>query len=112
MLALLQLDLYPCWALGPAFNDLEAAGRDATPPARLMWACEDAILLAPWRADEHHWAGFLVMQDGAAGTTQEFVDERGAVVWLTVPADLARRGAVLAVAGQHLPIAAGPSAGC
>lgn len=112
MLALLRRDLYPSWALGPIYADLEAVGKDATAPARLCWQADDAILLAPWRPDDDHWAGFLIIEASAAGQRRQFVSETGEMVWLVVPADLGACGAVMAVAGQRLPIAAAPSALC
>lgn len=89
MLALLERDLLPPFAMdGPWFAELEAQGRGATPPKRLCWAAEDAILLAPYRADAEHWGGFLVAQASASGQVRVFASEEGEEVSLRVPADV------------------------
>lgn len=89
MLALLERDLLPSFVLdGPWLAELEAQGRGATPPRRLCWAAEDAILLAPYRADGEHWGGFLVAKASAAGQVRLFASEEGEEVSLRVPADV------------------------
>lgn len=88
MLALLQRDLLPALVMdGPWFAELEAQGRDVPPPKHLCWAAEDAILLAPYRADAEHWGGFLVARASAAGQVRVFASEEGEEVSLLVPAD-------------------------
>lgn len=110
MLALLEKGLLPSFAFnGPWIPDLSAQGKDATPPPRLCWAAEDAILLAPHRVDQAHWGGFLIAQATAAGNVRQFASESGEVVMLLIPADAvpansfaaARAGAVLAIEGRE-----------
>lgn len=110
LLELLQRNLLPGFVLdGPWLADLEAGGRGVSPPPRLCWAAEDAILLAPYRVDAGHWGGFLVAQASAAGQLREFASETGEVVALRVPAGavqghslaVAQAGAVLAMASRE-----------
>ncbi len=110
LLELLERNLLPGFVLdGPWLADLEAQGRGVTPPPRLCWAAEDAILLAPYRVDAGHWGGFLVAQVSAAGQAREFASEAGEVVALRVPADAvqgrafaaAQAGAVLAMSSRE-----------
>lgn len=110
LLELLERNLLPGFVLdGPWLADLEAQGRGVTPPPRLCWAAEDAILLAPYRVDAGHWGGFLVAQASAVGQAREFASETGEVVALRVPADAvqgrafaaAQAGAVLAMSSRE-----------
>ncbi len=110
LLELLERNLLPGFVLdGPWLADLEAQGRGVTPPPRLCWAAEDAILLAPYRVDAGHWGGFLVAQRSAAGRMREFASEAGEVVALLVPTDAvpgrsftaAQAGAVLVLASRE-----------
>lgn len=89
MLALLERDLLPPFVMdGPWFAELEAQSHGAAAPQRLCWAAEDAILLAPYRADAEHWGGFLVARASAAGQERLFASEAGEEVRLRVPADV------------------------
>ena len=110
LLELLERNLLPGFVLnGPWLADLEAQGRGVTPPQRLCWAAEDAILLAPYRVDASHWGGFLVAQASAVGRVREFASEAGEVVALRVPSDAvqgrafaaAQAGAVLVMASRE-----------
>jgi hypothetical protein len=110
LLELLERNLLPGFVLdGPWLADLEAQGRGVTPPPRLCWAAEDAILLAPYRVDASHWGGFLVAKAGAVGRVREFASEAGEVVALRVPSDAvqgrafaaAQAGAVLILASRE-----------
>ena len=88
MLRLIELNLFPSFALdGPWIADLEAEGKNAEVPSRLCWAADDAILLAPYRADANHWAGFLIAKNSAAGQVREFFSEKAEAVSLMVPSD-------------------------
>jgi hypothetical protein len=110
LLELLERNLLPGFVLdGPWLADLEAQGRGVSPPPRLCWAAEDAILLAPYRADAGHWGGFLVAQASAVGQAREFASETGELLALRVPADAvqgrafaaAQAGAVLAMVSRE-----------
>lgn len=110
LLELLERNLLPGFVLdGPWLADLEAQGRGVTPPPRLCWAAEDAILLAPYRVDTSRWGGFLVARASAAGKVREFASEAGEVVALRVPPDAvqgrafaaAQAGAVLVLASRE-----------
>ena len=110
LLELLERNLLPGFVLdGPWLADLEAQGRSVTPPPRLCWAAEDAILLAPYRVDASHWGGFLVAQASAVGRVREFASEAGEVVALRVSSDAvqgrafaaAQAGAVLVMASRE-----------
>ena len=110
LLELLERNLLPGFVLdGPWLADLEAQGRGVTPPPRLCWAAEDAILLAPYRVDASHWGGFLVARATAAGRLLEFASEAGEVISLRVPADVvtgrafagARAGAELVLGSRE-----------
>lgn len=110
LLELLERNLLPGFVLdGPWLADLEAQGRGVTPPPRLCWAAEDAILLAPYRVDASHWGGFLVARASAVGRVREFASEAGEVIALRVPLDAvqgrafaaAQAGAVLILASRE-----------
>ena len=110
LLELLERNLLPGFVLdGPWLADLEAQGRGVSPPPRLCWAAEDAILLAPYRMDAGHWGGFLVVQASAVGQAREFASETGELLALRVPADAvqgrafaaAQAGAVLAMTSRE-----------
>lgn len=105
LVALLERDLMPGWAIGPWCQALEQAADGHEPPARLCWAADDAILLAPWRADAGHWSGFLIVDRRAVGQERTFWSEAGLSVDLLIPATLKTPGAFLfAREGVTLPI--------
>lgn len=104
MLALIDRKLFPSFGFGPWYPDLERAGKDQPVPDRLVLAAEDAMLLAPWRADAEHWAGFLIAEATAAGQRRTFYSESGDEVVLMVPESIADRGAVVAEEAAMLPI--------
>lgn len=86
MLALLDQDLLPHFAInGPWVEDLCTEGKGVPPPNRLCWAAEDAILLAPWRHDDNHWAGMLIAAIGANDQVRHFYDENGRSIALKIP---------------------------
>ncbi len=94
MLALLEQDLFPYWAInGPWLEDLEREGKGVDPPHRLCWAAEDAILLAPWRHDSSHWSGMLIAMASAAGQVRHFYDEKGESIILEVPVNAVPKNA-------------------
>jgi hypothetical protein len=105
LLALLQRDLMPGWAIGPWCEALEQVGAGHEPPARLCWAADDVIILAPWRADSNHWRGFLIVDRKAIGQPRTLWSEEGESVDLMIPAALATTGAFMfAREGVTLPI--------
>lgn len=104
---LLRRDLLPAYAIGPWCEDLQRAGQGHELPKRLVLAAEDALLLAPWRPDADHWAGFLIAEHSASGQQRAFYSEDGDRVDLTVPAALIGRVAVAARAGAVLPLVSG-----
>lgn len=104
---LLRRDLLPSYAIGPWCEDLQRAAKDQPIPDRLVLAAEDALLLAPWRPDAEHWAGFLIAEHGAGGQQRAFYSEDGDRVDLLVPEALIGRVAVAARAGAVLPMVAG-----
>ena len=104
MLALIERKLFPSFGYGPWYPDLERAGKDQPPPERLVLAAEDAMLLAPWRADSSTWSGFLIAEASSAGQRRTFYSETGDEVVLMVPASIADRGAVVAEEAARLPI--------
>ena len=86
MIELLERNLLPPFVMdGPWLADLEMQGRGQKPPERLCFACADAILLAPYREDQEHWAGFLIARASAAGKTLEFHSEQGQAITLKIP---------------------------
>ena len=113
LLELLERNLLPGFVLdGPWLADLEAQGRGVSPPPRLCWAAEDAILLAPYRVDASRWGGFLVAQASAVGRVREFASEAGEVVTLRVPADAVQgRSLAAAQAGAELVMASRENSG-
>lgn len=95
----------PGWAIGPWCEPLEQAGAGHEAPARLCWAADDALILAPWRQDADHWAGFLIVDRKAVGQPRTLWSEDGESVDLLIPATLATAGAFLfAREGVTLPI--------
>lgn len=95
----------PSWAIGPWCEPLERAGEGHEAPARLCWAGDDAILLAPWRSDGDHWSGFLIADRKAVGQPRTLWSENGLSVDVMIPASLATPGAFLfAREGVKLPI--------
>lgn len=86
LLRLIELELLPAFALdGPWLADLEAEGKGIEPPTRLCWASEDAILLAPHRADEYHYGGFLIAKLTANGQVRKFYSNSGESITLKIP---------------------------
>lgn len=108
MLELLKREQFPGFGL-TFYSELKAAGKDQPLPPRLIWAAEDAMLLAPYRIDASAWGGFLIAEKAASGQPRDFWNEHGDSVTLVVPDDVARMGAVVAVEGARLPIAGLPS---
>lgn len=89
MLALLDLDLFPGFAMdGPWLSALASHGENCKPPPRLAWIAEDAIVLAPYRKDHDSYGGFLIALASAIDQEREFVDEKGTTITLMVPRDL------------------------
>lgn len=95
MLELIRRGMFPSFALF-VHGDLKAAGKGESPPPRLAWLSDDAILLAPYPLEEGGWGGFLIAQAEAAGRVIEFRSERGERVMLRVPEHVAERGAEMA----------------
>ncbi|MEY3463504.1 MAG: hypothetical protein RLZZ468_1282 [Cyanobacteriota bacterium] len=102
---LLARDLLPPYAIGPWCEDLQRVGEGVAAPGRLVWAAEDALLLAPWRVDAETWGGFMVAESTAFGQERAFYDEAGDRVDLIVPAADGLRASTVARAGAVLPIA-------
>lgn len=101
MLALLEQELLPDVVTnGPWLQDLATAGKDVTPPSRLCWAAEDAVLLAPWRAGQDQWGGMLIAEASANGATRVFYDEKGSSVVMQIPEDIVPKGAYGASNGE------------
>lgn len=95
----------PGWAIGPWCPALEQAGEGHEAPGRLCWAGDDAILLAPWRADAEHWGGFLIADRKAVGQPRTLWSENGLSIDVMIPPGLATAGAFLfAREGVLLPI--------
>jgi len=89
MIELLERNLLPPFVMdGPWLADLEMQGRGQKPPERLCFACADAILLAPYREDQEHWAGFLIAKASAAGATLQFHSEHGQAITLKIPDEI------------------------
>lgn len=106
MLALLELNLFPGFAMdGPWLADLASEGENIKPPPRLCWIAEDAILLAPYRADQQSYGGFLIVCASALGKEKEFVDEKGNTVVLSIPKSAIDKGSFCGARGNAiLPI--------
>jgi hypothetical protein len=104
MLELIRRRLFPSFGFGPWYEALERAGKGQEIPQRLILAAEDAMLLAPWRVDAEHWGGFLIAEETSAGKRRVFYSEDGDEVVLTVPAEIADKGATVAEEGAVLPI--------
>lgn len=106
LLELIDRDLLPGYATdGPWLQDLVQQGQSATPPPRLCWASEDAILLAPYQVDSDHWGGFLIACLSSKDQIREFADENGRTIYLLIPGSYFARGAMTqAVANAKLPI--------
>jgi hypothetical protein len=101
----MERDLMPGWAIGPWCEALEQAGEGHKAPARLCWAADDVLILAPWRADGEHWCGFLIADRKAIGQRRTLWSEEGESVDLLIPPSLTAPGAFLfAREGVTLPI--------
>lgn len=109
MLEMIQRKQFPSFALA-FFSELKAAGKGQSLPPRLIWAADDALLLAPYRVDQSRWGGFLIAAKGSSGQERMFWSEDGDSIALTVPDYVAERGAVMAEEGAVLPIAGFPDA--
>jgi hypothetical protein len=103
MLELVKREQFPSFALA-FFTELKQSGQGAALPPRLVWAADDALLLAPYRVDAQNWGGMLIAENSAAGENRCFWSETGDQCWMTVPADVAEMGEVVAVEGSILPI--------
>lgn len=82
----------PGWAIGPWCADLDQAAGDHKQPDRLCWAADDLLILAPWRADNDHWAGFVICERSALGQRRVCWSEEGESVELRVPSRLGSGG--------------------
>ena len=95
----------PGWAIGPWCEALEQVGDGHEAPGRLCWAADDVLVLAPWRADADHWAGFLIADRGAIGQVRTCWSETGLSVQLRIPELTGTAGAfIVARAGVRLPV--------
>lgn len=106
LLALLERDLLPDFAVGEWCDTLQRSGQGQPVPERLCWAGEDVIVLAPWRADGGHIAGFVIAERGAIGQRRVCWSEQGESVELEIPQAITsgKGGFVFAVADARLPI--------
>ena len=106
MIELLDRNLLPAFVMdGPWLADLEMQGRGQKPPERLCFACADAILLAPYRVDQDHWAGFLIAKASAVGAVRQFHSESGQSVVLVIPDEImTKRAFGAAIEGAVLSI--------
>ena len=107
MLEMISRGQFPSFALA-FYTELKAVGKDQPLPPRLIWAAEDALLLAPYRLDQSRWGGFLIAEKSASGQERLFWSEEGDSLSMVVPDHVAARGAVMAEEGAVLAIAGFP----
>lgn len=83
-LALIEMELFPNWALF-TFKDLKARAADAVAPEFLCLQCEDAILLAP-DIDNSIASGMLIACNTASEEVREMKSPCGKSLRVRMPA--------------------------
>lgn len=104
MLELIRQEKFGGQFHGPWSDELEEAGAKGTPPSRLAWISEEAILLAPVLRDDG-WSGYLIAMAEASDQALVFTAPTGESVRLRVPATVGAEGEVEADPRARLPIA-------